>query len=67
MPALKVTQEVIGGDVVTRYNGNNPSRSGQAGGRPTTWGKKKKIIAWRKAQAWRQYQEKAYAEEYLDA
>ncbi len=50
---IKVTTEVIKNDLVTRFNGNNPT-----GGRQVTrarnkeaYGKKEKIIRWRKARA----------------
>jgi len=63
---LKTTLEVIRGDNVTRYNGNNP-QGGRQSRQPVRESKAVKITAWRKAKANKAYQEKAYARRYLDA
>lgn len=66
---LRVEKVVIGNDLVTRHNGNNPSGGRQTGGqeiRPA-YGKKKNIIDWRKAKAHRHAAEKEYTRRYLSA
>lgn len=66
---LREEKVVIGHDLVTRFNGNNP-KGGRESRRPAlfeAYGKKKKIIEWRKAKAWTRYQERKYEEEYLNA
>jgi len=53
----RVSQVVINGNSVTRFNGNNPSGGRQAGrpARLEAYGKKAKIIEWRKKKAEAEY------------
>ena len=64
---LKVSVEVINGQAVTRFNGNNPSTSNFRGSTWETSNKSAKITAWRKAKAAkRASREWTYARKYLD-
>ena len=67
---LRETKEVIGGALVTRFNGNNPKGSRATGGPRVSFSGIRKAPAWVQAKAStlaarRRVSEQAYAREYL--
>ncbi len=63
---LRVTREVIGGVVVTRYNGNNPQGTRETGYKVRREEiRRQKITASQKSAARKRFQEAKYRRRYL--